>query len=47
MNMVLLIIAYVEHFTIYMAMAKLAGNNSPYAALQNPIPNPVRADAPI
>ncbi len=30
------IIAYVEHFTIYMAMAKvkLAGNNAPYAALQ-------------
>lgn len=43
------VIALVEHFTIYvpMARAKLPTNNSPYVALQNSIPNPPRADAPI
>ncbi|PKL15504.1 MAG: hypothetical protein CVV49_21085, partial [Spirochaetae bacterium HGW-Spirochaetae-5] len=43
------LIANIEHFTIYvpMAKAKLATNNVPYVALQNPVPNPIRAGAPI
>ncbi|MDY6844637.1 MAG: hypothetical protein SVW57_11150, partial [Thermodesulfobacteriota bacterium] len=43
------ITAYLEHFTIYLPMAKsmVPGNNAPFAVLQNPVPNPVRADAPI
>lgn len=43
------LIAYVEHFTLYlpMAKAKLAANNIPYIGNQNPVPNPIRAGAPI
>lgn len=43
------ITAYVEHFTVYLPMAKamIAGNNSPFTALQSSVPNPIRADAPI
>lgn len=43
------ITAQIEHFTIYlpMAKAKLPGNNPPIVALQNPIPNPIRVGAPI
>jgi hypothetical protein len=43
------IIALIEHFTIYMPMAKskLASNNKPVVSIQNTIPNPVRANAPI
>lgn len=43
------ITARIEHFTIYLPMARamLATNNSPYAATQNPIPNPVRIGAPL
>ncbi len=43
------ITARVEHFTIYILMAKalLPGNNPPQVLLQNPIPNPIRAGVPI
>jgi hypothetical protein len=42
------LIALVEHFTLYlpMAKAKLATNNIPYIGNQNPVPNPIRAGAP-
>jgi len=43
------ITAYLEHFTIYLSMARgdLSGNISPIVALQTPVPNPMRAGAPI
>jgi hypothetical protein len=43
------IIANVEHFTVYLPLAKamLATNNAPDIALQDPVPNPIRAGAPI
>jgi photosystem II stability/assembly factor-like uncharacterized protein len=43
------IIAQVEHFTVYLPMAKalLATNNDPYVGLQAPVPNGIRAGAPI
>lgn len=43
------IIAQVEHFTVYLPMAKalLPTNNEPYVGLQAPVPNPIRAGAPI
>lgn len=43
------LIAHVEHFTLYipMAKAKLSTNNIPYIGNQNPVPNPIRAGAPI
>ncbi len=43
------ITANVEHFTIYIPMAKalLPGNNPPQVLLQNPVPNPIRAGAPV
>lgn len=43
------IIAYIEHFTVYlpMAQAMAATNNRPTVGLQAPVPNPIRAGAPI
>lgn len=41
--------APIEHFTVYLPLAKLAvsGNLNPNIAMQAPIPNIIRADAPI
>jgi hypothetical protein len=43
------IIARIEHFTVYLPMAKAlqATNNAPYVALQSPWPTAIRAGAPI
>ncbi|MBN2158219.1 MAG: SMP-30/gluconolactonase/LRE family protein [Spirochaetes bacterium] len=43
------ITAYIEHFTVYLPMAKalLPTNNDPYVGVQAPWPNPIRAGAPI
>jgi hypothetical protein len=43
------LIANVEHFTVYLPLAKamLAANNAPTISLQNPVPGTIRAGAPI